>query len=582
MTAKSATAAGREVRSRTLADGRPVIAIRPPEQVMKPERLAAIQPSRISVSRAFIAKAAAERWNISKLSFDVAETAEGRAHYRIETPTGVFDLPVFSFKYNPAGRTGRIIGRTWDMMASLIDGKASLEDIEQISRELPKLYTGRALPQTLAWARSNRSSRAFNHTVESLARGEQPDISVVAEVCYLMRNTGLDGNGTFGTRSFRALEPDHALRGTLAAQMLGAYMMRQFATDLVNALARHKSPKSAELSPEIRRFLGVGNGSALGLIFYANNHPRMLDRFLVARETAIAHAKSLQVTPQGDDVKRLLALLDRAIVFRRQDRMVYDALVPSEKVAGELVDVRAVLAEFAATGKVAGAMAVYPLAAICDHIEPKVLPETTETLHSLLIELVPQIADGLADSLIVDEEIRTEPNMKLGRLRELLHADYSWCLKFDLSTEESRRYIWYKSATAEEPRRGPADEVEWAHNLGLDLPRLIQELEAALAESPADQSTAIFLMRNPRFRTLVARMQSLQDVRYHSPHMNIMAADFVPIQIVRLLNIGLHGIDKTRDFLNRNLRGVLFHGAPLPEDLREGKHTDWFYPAEPA
>lgn len=579
MTAKSATAqAG---RTRTLADGRPVIAIRPPEQVMKPERLAAIQPSRISVSRAFINKAASERWNISKLSFNVAETAEGRAHYRIETPTNVFDLPVFSFKYNPTGRTGRIIGRSWDMMASLIEGKATPDDVEQISRELPKLYTGRADTRTLAWARSNRSSRAFNHTVESLARGEQPDISVVAEVCYLMRNTGLDGNGTFGTRSFRALEPDHALRNSLAAQMLGAYMMRQFATDLVNALARHASPKAAELSPEIRRFLGVGNGSALGLIFYANNHPRMLDRFLVARETSIAHAKSLQVTGQGAEVKRLLALLDRAIVFRQQDRMVYDALVPSEKVAAELAEVRALVADFAATGKVNGATAVYPLAAICEHVDGKVLPETAETLHSLLIELVPEIADGLGETLIVDEEIRTEPNMKLGRLRELLHADYGWCLKFDLTTEESRRYIWYKSATAEEPRRGPAEEVEWAHNLGLDLPRLIQELEAVLAETPADQSTAVFLMRNPKFRTLVARMQSLQDVHYHSPHMNIMAADFVPIQIVRLLNIGLHGIDKTRDFLNRNLRGVLFHGAPLPEDLRAGTHTDWFYPAEP-
>lgn len=569
-------------RRRAFADGRPLVSLRPPAELMKPESLAAIQPSRLSVSRAFINKAVTEKWRISCLRFDVEASAKGRAHYRIETPDSLFDLPVFSHEYNPAGRTGRIIGRSWDMMASLVEGEASPDDVEQISRELPKLYTGRASPQTLAWARSNRSSRAFNHTVEALARGEQPDIAVVAEVCYLMRNTGLDGNGTFGTRSFRSFEPGHALRNPLAAQMLGAYMMREFATDLVNALARHKSPRAARLSPEVRRFLGVGNGSALGLIFFANNHPRLIDRFLVARETALAHAKSLQILPHSPEVSRLLALLDRAIVFRRQDRMVYDALVPSETLADELAQVRTLLADFAVTGLMDGMSCVFPLVTLCDRVRRQMRAETSETLHSLMIELVPDIADALGNSLVVDEETRTEPDMRLGRLRELLHADYGWCFNFDLTTEASRRFIWYKSVTAEEPRRGPPEEVEWAHNLGLDLPRLIQALEAALADAPPQESVARFLMRNPKFRTLVARMQSLQDVHYHSPHMNIMAADFVPIQIVRLLNIGLHGIDKTRDFLNRNLRGVLFHGAPLPEDLREGRHADWFYPAEPA
>jgi len=38
---------------------------------------------------------------------------------------------------------------------------------------------------------------------------------------------------------------------------------------------------------------------------------------------------------------------------------------------------------------------------------------------------------------------------------------------------------------------------------------------------------------------------------------------------------------KTRDFLGRNIRGVLFHGAPLPADLVAGADPDWFHPAEP-
>lgn len=558
------------------------VALRLPKQVMRPEHLAAIQPSRLSVSRAMIARMTRERWDVRCLSFDIDDRAKGTALYRITAPGGVFDFPVFSFEFNPAGRTGRIIGRNWDMMGALVEGPMSALEIEHTQRELPKLYAGRATERTLVWARSNRSSRAFDHVVDSLAAGQQPELSRLSQVCYLMRNTGLDGNGTFGTRSFRALESNHPLRNPLAAQMLSAYMMREFATDLVTNLARHHGGTQAvDLDPAIRRFLGVGNGSALGLILFANNHSKLLDRFLHARETALAHAKALPAAPDSAEVKRLLVLLERAIRFRREDRTVYDVLVPSDTIAAELAIVRDALTDYIATGCIGGLTQTLPLAALCDHVENKVLPETQETLHSLLIELVPELADSLCETLIVSEEPTVLPSMRVGELRQLLRDDYAWCFAMDLSTEASRRYIWYKSATAEEPRRGPREEVEQAFNLGLDLPRLIQQLDTALAGQPSDRSMAHFLLGHPEHRGIVARVQSLRGLHYHSPHMNIMGEDFIPIQIVRLLNVGLHGIDKTRDFLNRNLRGVLYHGAPLPEDLRTGTHGDWFYPAEP-
>jgi hypothetical protein len=47
------------------------------------------------------------------------------------------------------------------------------------------------------------------------------------------------------------------------------------------------------------------------------------------------------------------------------------------------------------------------------------------------------------------------------------------------------------------------------------------------------------------------------------------------------MNAGLHGVDKTRDFLRRNLRGVLYHGAPTPDEIRAGKEGVWAYPPEP-
>jgi hypothetical protein len=124
--------------------------------------------------------------------------------------------------------------------------------------------------------------------------------------------------------------------------------------------------------------------------------------------------------------------------------------------------------------------------------------------------------------------------------------------------------------------------VVWAHNLGLDLPRLVQTLDGVLADCAPATSTARLLLRRPDLRAFVARVQSLDGLRYHSPMMNQMGEGFVPIDIVGLMNVAIHGIDKTRDYLNRNWRGVLYHGAPLPGEIAAGGSDTWFWPAEPA
>ena len=119
------------------------------------------------------------------------------------------------------------------MMGALVEGDITPADFDTTGIELPKLYEGRATPGTLIWCRSNRSGRFFNAARDALIAGTQPDAATLAASCYLMRNTGLDGNGTFGTKTFLAYEADHPLRWSLAAQMLSAYMMRVFAQDLV-------------------------------------------------------------------------------------------------------------------------------------------------------------------------------------------------------------------------------------------------------------------------------------------------------------------------------------------------------------
>jgi len=220
--------------------------------------------------------------------------------------------------------------------------------------------------------------------------------------------------------------------------------------------------------------------------------------------------------------------------------------------------------------------------AIENEVNPAVHPEAHETLLGLYTELVPELCDRLAENLGVDEDYATEPDMSIGRLRELLHAEYAWAFRMELDSCASNRFVWYKSATAEEPRRGPRAEAGEVFNLGLDLPRLVRALDLEIATRPATQSVARLLLECPTLRFITARVQTLSGLRYHSPHMNMMGEELIPCDITRLINIGIHGLDKTRDYMQRALRGVIFQGAPTVDEIASGADRDWFWPAEPA
>ncbi|BCH28996.1 hypothetical protein MesoLjLc_09260 [Mesorhizobium sp. L-8-10] len=562
---------------------RPQSLMREPSVLMRPERLAALQPSRVSATRSIIARAARGRWTITRQRFDLDHKARGIALYRIEAGSCVFSFVVHSFEPTAKGRTGRIIGTAWDMMGSLIEGEVTERDIELVGQEMPLLYHGRAAPETLIWCRSNRSGRVFDSTVAALAAGRQPDTAELAEATYIMRNTGLDGNGTFGTKSFLAFAPGHPLRPSLSAQMLTAYMMRVFALDLAHHLARAEGGSTAvELDEQMARYLGVGNGSALGLMFYVNNHPRLVDRWLRAHEQALAQAKLSDVVRGDGKVELLLRLIDKAIVYREQDRTQYTDFTPSRTIADDLRGIRKELVLFKERSDAGLPGPILPLADFAASLEGRYVADAVETFNSALIELVPDYADQLVDTLAVDEELIGKPEMSVARLREIIHADYGWAFGMDLTSERSRRYVWYKSANAEEPRRGLREEAPDAFNLGLDLPRLVVALDRDLAETGPRSSVARFLLTRPQHRRIVARVQALRGLPYHSPHADIMSEDFIPAHMTRLLNGAIHGLDKTQDAMGRVLRGVLMQGAPLPAEVATGSiDPHWFHPAEP-
>jgi hypothetical protein len=552
--------------------------LRDPGVVMTPDALGALQPTRFSASRTLVTKMVEERWVISRAEFDIDASGQGNARYHVAVNDDwSFEFVVFSnAPKEGVERTDRIIGSHWDMMGALIEGAAGDERIEQTKRELPKLYGGRAAPGTLIWCRANRSMRAFDLTVEALSRGEQPPARVLGAVCYLMRNTGLDGNGTFGTRSFAAYESDHPLRTPYHAQMLTSYLMREFSLDLAEHMAAAQSTSAVALSHEFRRFLGLGNASGLGLVLFAKNHPRMVDRWITLRESALAQARSLVLAADAPELDRLDSLLERAVSYKAKDRMRYTYQPAAELVSSELAQLRPLLARLRETaGEPAHLLdSLYQESTVFTS-------ETQEILSALLMELLPT-PENMSSLITVEEHAPASPATPVRELLDIIAKDYAWATAVDLDDPSALHFAWYKSANAEEPRRGPLKDLPATFDdMTLDLPQKLQQLAPLLRDMDPAKTAGAVSRQFPEYRATIERLLALRDTGYHTVRANTRDEHFNPAHIIRLFNSAFYGLDKTKEDGPVGVVGVLFHGAPTPTEIANGTGQDWLFPAEP-
>ena len=95
--------------------------------------------------------------------------------------------------------------------------------------------------------------------------------------------------------------------------MLSVYLAREFSLDLVEEMARRRAPKTATtLAPELRRAIGVGNATGLGMAPFIVGHPQLVHRWNRVRETAIARVKAVEEATY-DKRARFAQLLARAV-----------------------------------------------------------------------------------------------------------------------------------------------------------------------------------------------------------------------------------------------------------------------------
>ena len=168
-------------------------------------------------------------------------------------------------------------------------------DIERLRNEVPKQEVGRLSYKELTLSRANKSVRVFDHVVQSLSEGYQPDLNILEKVGYLYRTTAVYGSGKFGLADRFRIKNREEINGPFRLEMMLVYLVRQFTFDQVNHVAKFKNPKSAvKLDPKICKNLGIGNSTGLGMAPFIVNHPTLLNNWIISREIALKKIREIK------------------------------------------------------------------------------------------------------------------------------------------------------------------------------------------------------------------------------------------------------------------------------------------------
>ena len=172
------------------------VELRDPNKIMKLSRLGSFHQSKLSFLRSFLNEF--KEWEYNRDLFNLNENGFGEAVYSFKKNKRVYSLVCFANEIKDEERSDRVIATKWDAAFTLHDGVPTKKDIERLKNEVPKQEVGRLSYKELTLSRANKSVRIYNHVVESLSKGQQPDLNLLSKVGYLYRTTAVYGSGKFG------------------------------------------------------------------------------------------------------------------------------------------------------------------------------------------------------------------------------------------------------------------------------------------------------------------------------------------------------------------------------------------------
>ncbi|MEM7041654.1 MAG: hypothetical protein AAF543_02470 [Pseudomonadota bacterium] len=538
---------------------------------MRLSRMGAFFPTRLSFMRSLIRRLHTERAMVTRSVWEIDDDGYGRAVYSVTFGGDVYSLVAFSTSLDPEQRTDRVIAEAWDTTYVLFDGRPTSADLDRLAIETPRQEAGRFSKTELVLSRANKSLRLFAHVVDSLAVGRQPDRSMIGKIGYLMRTTAVYGNGKFGIADRLRILERPAVNGPFQLELLTVWLIRGFTHDLVEHIAKMRDPKRFRpLASDIKRHLGIGNATGLGMAPFLVNHPILLHSWMLARETAFARVRSIE--------RASPATIDAFLVcLARARRHIEDWQVDDISQMDRILTLRREMKEIAGLSTQAWLAEPYLWDRLTAASE-RWSEECQELLLALMLEPHGELIDDLSSKMASDVEPTLQPSMSIGELADLLDETFAWAAAMDFGETASTQRFWYISEEKLEPRLGdryrePGAEKE----LPLDIARQIQTLRAAIDSEPRHEIVAHFLMRHPEHRRIARRVQTTASNPYAEIRDNLLGADCRPIDMLRckLSFFGASKFDPKSDLWTRI---TLYQGAPTFEQLGEADADDWSFP----
>ena len=197
------------------------IKLRDPKFLMKLSKLGSFHQSKLSFLRSFLKEF--KDWKYSRDLFQLNDKGFGRAIYSFTKEKKTYSLICFANEIKDDERSDRVIATKWDAAFTLFDGIPTKEDVDRLSNNVPKQEVGRLSYKELTLSRANKSVRLFNHVVENLSKGQQPDKEFISKVGYLYRTTAVYGSGKFGLADRFRIKNRDEICGPFRLEMMLVY-----------------------------------------------------------------------------------------------------------------------------------------------------------------------------------------------------------------------------------------------------------------------------------------------------------------------------------------------------------------------
>ncbi|MCY4304423.1 MAG: hypothetical protein OXC62_06540 [Aestuariivita sp.] len=527
------------------------ISRRLPETVMRLSRMGQAFPTRLSFLPALLRRLKKSAAKVSRDIWHINSQGYGHALYSISVDGYVYSLIVVSSLIDDAQRTDRVIADVWDSAFVLYDGIPTSDEIVRIVRDAPKQEAARFTNRDLILSRANKSVRLFDHVIECLRKNSQPDPLHVRNTGYLMRTTAVYGNGKFGIADQKRIADRPVLSGPFMAEMLTIWLIRGFSHDLVEHLG------GAKLNRKLKRHLGVGNATGLGMAPFLVNHPILLNAWVHARETALGRVRRLAKI-SNSEVGQIQKLSQRVAIYLNEWQ------VSDDKAMREIILLRQEWEEFARNLTDRILIGSEPINSLWEIAQSKSV-SLQELVAAFLIEPFGYLVDDLVDDMAVNSHLWFQPEMPITQLKEALFRNWDWCLDIDFLNPENEGQFWYVSKSKLEPRLGiryqdAGSELE----LPLDIARQVQAMASALDDHNED--LLAFLRKFPQHRSAVRRVQTLSQFPYAEIRDNLISQYCRPIDLLRF-KLAFLGAAKFDPKSDRWTRVTLAQGAPLFDEL---------------